>query len=146
MNIIFILKYYNFTSINPIHLYFSKYYWVYFLYWIYKSHIQFFSNYGFVCQVSFSNDKYIQVKKKKLWEKKSEKGIHQLFVNNLQILSIRQILFLFRFSNVKIHKLLIFLFVEKLPPPIYSYSYCGLMKLFLKWSIKVDMIIWFLLD
>ena len=42
-------------------------------------------------------------------------------MNNLQKVPIWQILFLFLFPSFGIHKL--FLFVQKLPPQIYSYSY-----------------------
>ena len=43
------------------------------------------SHYGFVCQVNFSNEKYIRVKKKKFldifFEKKNISGICELFAN-----------------------------------------------------------------
>ena len=44
-------------------------------------------------------------------------------MTNLQILPIRQILFLFLFASFGIHELFLFLFVQKLAPQIYSYSY-----------------------
>ena len=40
-----------------------------------------------------------------------------------QILPIWQILFLFLLMTFGIHKLFLFIFVQKLAPPIYSYSY-----------------------
>ena len=46
-----------------------------------------------------------------------------VFVNSLQILPISQILFLFLFSGFENYELFLFLFVKKLAPRIYSYSY-----------------------
>ena len=43
--------------------------------------------YGFVCQVGFSNKKYIGAKKKK-YPKKLGKSKSQVFMNNLQILPV----------------------------------------------------------
>ena len=49
--------------------------------------------------------------------------IFQIFVNNLQIVPIWRILFLFLFARIGIHELFLFLFVQKLARRIYSYSY-----------------------
>ena len=51
------------------------------------------------------------------------KNKYQVFVNYLQKLPIWQILFLFLFTSFGIHKLFLSLFVQKLAPRIYSYSY-----------------------
>ena len=42
-------------------------------------------NYGFLCSVRFSKEKYIRVKKKKLLEKFERQIIFQVFVNNSRI-------------------------------------------------------------
>ena len=81
MNIIPIREYINLTNIIPIHKYFSKYSWIsYFLYWMYIKTMNIF-HYSFVCLISFSNEKYIRVKKKTfltfIWEKIS--GYRELF-------------------------------------------------------------------
>ena len=54
---------------------------------------------------------------------KMKKKIVQVSVNDLRILSIWQILFLFKFASFENHKLFLILFVQKLTPQIYSYSY-----------------------
>ena len=52
-----------------------------------------------------------------------QKNRYQVFVNCSPILPIWWILFLFLFASFGIHKLFLFLFVQKLAPRIYSYSY-----------------------
>ena len=93
-----------------------------FLYWIYIKSMN-MSHYGFICLVNFSNEKYIRGKKKKFLDIILRKNRYQVFVNYLRILSIWQILFLFIFASFGIHKLFLFLFLQKLAPQIYSYSY-----------------------
>ena len=44
-------------------------------------------------------------------------------MNNLWIVPVWQILFLFLFASFGLHKLFLFLFVQKFAPWIYSYSY-----------------------
>ena len=75
----------------------------------------------FFCPVSFSKDKFIRVKKKKLLEKYEREKCFK-FVNNSWILPFWQISFLFLFISFGIHELFLFLFVQKLAPRIYSYS------------------------
>ena len=55
--------------------------------------------------------------------KRERKKIHKVFVNNLQILPVWQILFLFLFASFETHKLFLFLFVQMLALQNYSYSY-----------------------
>ena len=49
--------------------------------------------------------------------------IFQIFMNNLWIVPVWQILFLLLFASFGLHKLFLFLFVQKFAPWIYSYSY-----------------------
>ena len=81
------------------------------------------SHYGFVCPVHFSIEINIRVRKKINWEFFLRKNRYQVFVPFLKILPIRQIIFQFLFASFGIHKLFLFLFVQKLAPQIYSYSY-----------------------
>ena len=90
--------------------------------YIFKKSIN-ISHYVFVCLVNFSNEKYIRVKKKKLLELFLRKNRYQIFVNYSRIPPIWQILFVFLFASYGIHKLFLFLFVQKLAPQIYSYSF-----------------------
>ena len=68
--------------------------------------------------------------------KKESENIFLVLVNKLQILP--SWLFLFLFASFEIHRRLLFLFVQKLPPQIYSYlpesklfaEYCGLVARF----------------
>ena len=52
-----------------------------------------------------------------------EKRKYQVFVNNLQILPISQILFLFLFESFEVYEPFLFLFVKMLAMQIYSYAY-----------------------
>ena len=81
------------------------------------------SPYGFVCQVNFLYEKYIRVKKKKFLYILLRKNSYQVFMNYSRILPIWWILFLFLFASFGIHKLFLFLFIQKFAPRIYSYSY-----------------------
>ena len=61
-------------------------------------------------------------------------NLFKVFVNYSQILPIWQILFLFVFASFGIHELFLFLFVQKLAPQIYSYSYLRGKKT-IRWSL-----------
>ena len=121
VDIIPIPKYNNLTNIIPIHEYFSKYSWLPYSYIEYIKSMN-TSHYGFVCPVNLSNEKYIRVKEffKDIFLRKNR---YEVFENYLQILPIWQILFLFLFASFGIHKLFLFLLVQKLALQIYSYSY-----------------------
>ena len=73
--------------------------------------------------------KYFKLKIYKSQEKEifrhylKKKYIYQVFVNYSWILPIWQILFLFLFASFGVRKLFLFLFVQKLAPQNYSYSY-----------------------
>ena len=55
----------------------------------------------------------------------------------MQILTIWRILFLFLFASFGVHKIFLFLFVQKLDPQIYSYSYLQEKLLFADhWNIN----------
>ena len=81
--------------------------------------------------------KYWKAKTKKIWKQFWE-FFYQVFVNILRILPIWRILFLFLFVSFGTNKLFLFLFVQKLAPQIYSYSYLlGGKKLFAEhWNIQ----------
>ena len=80
------------------------------------------SHYGFVCQVSFSNDNLYESRKRNIEKIKGGK-IFQVFVKNSQIFPVPQILFLFLFACFEFQKLFLFLFEEKLFSQINSYFY-----------------------
>ena len=103
------------------------------------------SQYGFVCPVGFWNEKYLRVKKKLFLEFFLRKNVFQVFVNNSRILSIWQILFLFLFAGFGIHERFLFLFVHKLSPRIYSYSYSK-GKITIRWSLDCTAQYWTVLD
>ena len=70
-------------------------------------------------------------------EKKKKNKIKikiHLFVNNFQIIPIWRIVFLFLFPRFKIHKLFLFLFIQKFAPQITSYWFC----LKNKYSLNTD--------
>ena len=56
--------------------------------------------------------------------------ILQVFVKKLRIHPIWRILFLFLFASFEIHKLFLFLFIQKLAQRIYTYSYLRVKELF----------------
>ena len=78
MNNIPICEYCNLTNIIVIHEYF-------YIIYIESLHI---SHYGFVCPVSFSNKKYIRVKKKKVLEKKE--NIYSSDINCIKDLTYKK--------------------------------------------------------
>ena len=63
---------------------------------------------------------------------------NHVFVNYLRILPIWRILFLLLFASFGIHELFLFLFVQKLDPRIYSYSYSREKLLFADHCYKPD--------
>ena len=90
------------------------------------------SQYGFVCPVKFSNEKYIRIKKKKFLDIFLRKNRYQVFVNYSQILPIWQILFW------------IFLNSQFIPISIRTEVGSAILFLFLfagkitnRWSLKV---------
>ena len=115
-------KYINLTNIIPIYEYFlsiHKY-----LILIFNIHKEYEYISLWLCLTGyFSNERYVRVKKENFLEIFSRKNRYQVFVNYLQILPIWLILFLFLLASFGIHKLFLFLFVQKLGPRIYSYSY-----------------------
>ena len=92
MNIIPIEKYVNLTNNSPIHkLFFKVFMNILFFYWICIKSMN-ISDYGFVCPVNSSNEKYKSLEKEILRHfferKKNISGICELFANTSHLTNI----------------------------------------------------------
>ena len=107
-------KYYSYSRI------FSKYSLISYLNIKYENISLWFCLAGKFFKWKIYRSREKEIMRKKI-EKKKKKC--QVFMNNLWILPIWWILFLFLSASFKIHEVFLFLFVHKLAPQIYSYSY-----------------------